>query len=71
MDVFFDSGKEFGYGDAKSLRDREGGLDRQVVFAAFNRAHIGAVQPAVISKRLLRETLLLSQIANSFPEDDL
>jgi hypothetical protein len=39
-------------------------VERDVALSTFDRAHIGAVQPGVVSEPLLREALLLSELAH-------
>ncbi len=63
----FDSGEQLRHRDAQTSRDRERGLNREIVFAALDSTHIGPVQSAMVGERLLRETLLSPKLANSVP----
>ena len=63
--ISFNSGEQFGNRDVEATRDRKRRLNSEVVLTALNRSHVGAMQTTVIRERLLRESFLLSEIADS------
>jgi hypothetical protein len=68
FDLLFDPGQEFGHRDAQTSRYREYGLNREVVLAAFDTAHIGPVEAAMIGERFLRKASLSPKLADSASE---
>lgn len=69
--MLLDTGQEFGNRDAQTSGYRKRSLNCEVVFPAFDAAHIGSVEPAVVRKRLLREALLPAKLADTLAEHDL
>jgi hypothetical protein len=67
--MLFDPGKQFGQADAETSGDRERRLDGEVVFAALDASHVGAMKAAMIGEGFLREALLPPQLTYSVPEN--
>ncbi len=67
--LLLDICKEVGDGHTQAAGDGQNRLDRQVTFAAFNAAHVRAVQAAMVGKGLLRKTFSRPQLPNSFAKN--
>ena len=68
-DFVFDSGKQFGKGYSESLRNGERRLDREVMFAALDAAHVCPMEAAMVGEGLLGKALLPPQFPYPVPED--
>jgi hypothetical protein len=66
VDLPFDTREQFGHGQAEALRNGQDCLYREIAFAAFDPAHVGPMQAAMVCKGLLREPLLGPKFPNSF-----
>jgi hypothetical protein len=67
--VSFNPGEQFGNGHTKASRDGQGCLNSEIMLSALDAAHIRSVESAVVRKRLLRKSFLLSQFTDSLSED--
>lgn len=61
--------QEFGEGQAETPGDQKRRLDGEVVLAAFDAAHVGAMQVAMVSEGFLGEPFFPPQFPYAVPEN--
>ena len=66
VDLPFDTRKQFGHSQSEASGDGQDCLNREIALAAFDSAHVGPVQAAMVCKGLLGEPLLGPVFPNSF-----